>query len=97
MLKNTLSVLLLIMFTNSIVVPAIIILVDCTNDISITINVNEEENKEKEAEKDLEIKILQIENPHGSFMGFSSEIVKLYKMKYSKYYLKLDLPPPEFS
>ncbi len=97
MLKNIFSIVLLIVFTNSIVAPTIISLVDDTADVSLVFNLNEEENKEKESEKDIEIKLLQLENSSDSFMGYSVEISNLYEKNYTKYYLKLHLPPPELS
>ncbi|MDY7394620.1 hypothetical protein UMM65_05160 [Aureibaculum sp. 2210JD6-5] len=97
MLKNILSIILLVVFANFIIAPTVISLVDDATDISLVFNLNEEENKEKESEKDKEIKLFQIENLNHSFRDFSGKLYELYKANYSKHYLKLHLPPPEFS
>lgn len=97
MLKNILSIILLIVFANFIVAPTVISLVDEAADVSSVFSLNEEENKEKESEKDKEIKLLGSESPYNSFKGISIKTIKLYKKNYSKHYLKLHLPPPELS
>ncbi|MET2986379.1 hypothetical protein [Aureibaculum conchae] len=97
MLKNILSIILLLVFANFIVAPSIISMTDNDIDVSMVFSLNEEEKKEKESEKDTEIKLLHIENPFSSFMEVSVKIIKLCNENYSKHYLKLHLPPPEFS
>ena len=97
MIKNILSIILLVVFVNFIVAPTIISLADENADISLVFNVNEEENKEKESEKDVEIKLLQTESLQKSFTGFSVSNNKLYKENYPKHFMKLHSPPPELS
>lgn len=97
MLKNFFSIILLLVFATFIVAPTVISLIDKNADVSLIFSLNEEESKEKESEKDIEIKLLQIETPSDSFMDFSEKIAKLCQENYARHYLKLHLPPPEFS
>ncbi|WP_298779262.1 hypothetical protein [uncultured Polaribacter sp.] len=90
----------MIIFSNLIVAPTVISLVDCNHEISVLLDMNEEEEKGKgkESTKDLEIKIQQTEH-NCSFL--LREIQKNKNLRFlSKNYIskypKIFTPPPEF-
>ena len=94
MLKNILSIILLVVFTNFIVVPTAISLVENTVNISQVFDLGEEEKKES-----LEVQEIELTNDTDKELtncNLGKESISEYFLKnYDSLSIQLPLPPPE--
>lgn len=97
MSKRVISILFSIIFLSTILVPAVLVIVDDIIDTSISFSISE--NGEMECEKDLDIEFLLFYNQviDSDFVFKTSEcgLVYFYK-KYTKPHLNIISPPPDY-
>lgn len=98
MLRKGIAFFLLSIFMLSVTAPTVLSLMDGNSDISFLIDMNEEESQEKESSKDSETKIVHISTSNLSLYGLELSDLRCFLLKnYSKPYLNLLSPPPEYN
>jgi len=100
MSRNTVSILLSIIFWAFLTVPSVLSLIDDSIDISILYESSEEEEEEKGSEniKDIEITFSELNGKESDFALTKTEnYLGYYSKSYPKPHLNLISPPPEVS
>ncbi len=96
MLKNIVSVYLLIIFLVFLTGPSIMYMVDDSMDISILLDSGEEEEKGKENIKDIQFSVSELDGNECDFFLDETENGLGYFFKnYPKPHMNLISPPPE--
>jgi hypothetical protein len=97
MYKNSIAILLTVLFTVIISAPTVVIAIDDSIDVSILFSCTEEEEKESEKTKTFELTFSESSNETISFAKAIGQSPLSYRFKtYSKPHLYLICPPPEF-
>jgi hypothetical protein len=98
MSRNTVSILLSIIFWAFLTAPSVLSMIDDSIDISILYESSEEEEKGSENIKDIEITFSELNGKESDFALTKTEnYLGYYSKSYPKLHLNLISPPPEIS
>lgn len=96
MSRNTISIMLSMIFLVFLVAPTIIVIVDDSIDISMFYSTSEEEEKGSEKNKNSEIVFSDMDTYESDFLSNNTENNTGYYFKnYQKPHLNLISPPPD--
>lgn len=96
MSRNTISIMLSMIFLVFLVAPTIIVIVDDSIDISMFYSASEEEEKGSEKNKNSEIVFSDMDTYESDFLSNNTENNTGYYFKnYQKPHLNLISPPPD--
>lgn len=94
--RNTISIILSMIFLVFLVAPTIIVIVDDSIDISMFYSTSEEEEKGSEKNKNSEIVFSDMDTYESDFLSNNTENNTGYYFKnYQKPHLNLISPPPD--
>lgn len=94
--RNTISIILSMIFLVFLVAPTIIVIVDDSIDISMFYSASEEEEKGSEKNKNSEIVFSDMDTYESDFLSNNTENNTGYYFKnYQKPHLNLISPPPD--
>ena len=97
MYKNSIAILLTVLFMAIVIAPTIIVAIDDSIDVSFLYQCTEEEEKESEKNKNFELVFFENKNDSKSDLKSKEELQLTYRFKnYPKPHLNLIFPPPEF-